>query len=221
MLDTIQTKIHTFKKQSALTVIYGIAKEKKREQKGFDTDAVREAVLDSLHHMDSELQLIGKKYRLDEAQEKIRVAKRALWKTRQELLEVHRKENIGHGLELEKIRDLEEKLCADRGTLFQENSSSYQHYEVLCTNLLIAGGHQEATLGDIYKGALGQADTLGINVKLKELSFVNEKHQFPMSVLNVAGQERDWKSGVMVQNAAGTGKKGSATPSRSPHPGAH
>ncbi|KAF9960208.1 hypothetical protein BGZ65_012634 [Modicella reniformis] len=75
-------------------------------------------------------------------------------------------------------------------------------YEVLRTNFLIDSGCKEATLGNIYKGALGRAETLKVTVHLKELSLVKATHQFPkMGGLTVDGQERDWKSDVVVQNA--------------------
>ncbi|KAG0012961.1 hypothetical protein BGZ81_001292 [Podila clonocystis] len=50
-------------------------------------------------------------------------------------------------------------------------------YEVLHTNLLIGEGHKAATLGDIYQGVLGRAETLGRTVKLKNLSVVTAVHR--------------------------------------------
>jgi len=76
-------------------------------------------------------------------------------------------------------------------------------YEVIRTNFLIGNGSQEATLKNIYKGALGRADTLNITVQLKELSLVKATNQFPKSVLTVDGKARGWKSGVVVKNADG------------------
>ncbi|KAF9971211.1 hypothetical protein BGZ73_005894 [Actinomortierella ambigua] len=78
--------------------------------------------------------------------------------------------------------------------------------EALRTNLLIDGGRKEVTLRDIYKGALGRAETLDITVKLKRLSVVKATHQFPkMGGLYIAGKEQDWRSGnIVVNNADGT-----------------
>jgi hypothetical protein len=77
-------------------------------------------------------------------------------------------------------------------------------YEVLRTNVLIDNGCTEATLGNIYKGALGRAETLNVAVKLKMLSLVKAAHQFPkMGGLTVNGKELGWKSGVVVKNADG------------------
>ncbi|KAF9151751.1 hypothetical protein DFQ26_001138, partial [Actinomortierella ambigua] len=78
-------------------------------------------------------------------------------------------------------------------------------YEALRTNFLIDDGQEEATLGNIYKGAFGRAETLNITVKLKELSVVEAEHRFPqMGGLSADGQERDWRSGdVVVKNADG------------------
>jgi hypothetical protein len=66
--------------------------------------------------VDSELKLIRKRRRLEDAQEEIRVRKRALWRKRDELLAIRRQEDIDHALEIEAIDDLEEKLCAEFGT---------------------------------------------------------------------------------------------------------
>ncbi|KAF9898834.1 hypothetical protein EC991_010262, partial [Linnemannia zychae] len=77
-------------------------------------------------------------------------------------------------------------------------------YEALRTNLLIDDGHEEATLGDIYQGAFGRAETLGHTVKLKKLSVVTAAHRFPASGgLTVGEQEQDWRSGVVFRNADG------------------
>ncbi|KAH7028519.1 hypothetical protein BKA57DRAFT_431333 [Linnemannia elongata] len=79
-------------------------------------------------------------------------------------------------------------------------------YEALRTNLLIGDGHVAATLGDIYKGALGRAETLGRTVKLKKLSVVTAAHRFPESGgLTVGEQEQglDWRSDVVIKNADG------------------
>ncbi|KAG0058606.1 hypothetical protein BGZ92_007126, partial [Podila epicladia] len=54
-------------------------------------------------------------------------------------------------------------------------------YEALRTNLLIDDGREVATLGDIYQGALGRAETLDRTVKLKKLSVVTAAHRFPES----------------------------------------
>ncbi|KAF9954138.1 hypothetical protein BGZ70_010649 [Mortierella alpina] len=77
-------------------------------------------------------------------------------------------------------------------------------YEALRTNLLIDDGREEATLGDIYQGALGRAATLGHTVKLKKLSVVTAAHRFLESGgLTVGEQEQDWRSGVVIKNADG------------------
>ncbi|KAF9304489.1 hypothetical protein BG003_001685, partial [Podila horticola] len=86
--------------------------------------------------------------------------------------------------------------------------------EALRTNLLIGDGRQVATLGDIYQGALGRAETLGRTVKLKKLSVVKAARRFPESEgLTVGGREqkqywepdqkRDWRSDVVIKNADG------------------
>ncbi|KAF9377280.1 hypothetical protein BGX21_003222 [Mortierella sp. AD011] len=79
-------------------------------------------------------------------------------------------------------------------------------YEALRTNLLIDGGRNTATLGDIYQGAIGNAKTLGRTVILKKLSVVDAAHRFPESgPLRFGTPERDadWMSGVVIKNAAG------------------
>ncbi|KAK5809565.1 hypothetical protein F5H01DRAFT_349601 [Linnemannia elongata] len=79
-------------------------------------------------------------------------------------------------------------------------------YETLRTNLLIGDGHVAATLGDIYKGVLGRAETLGRTVKLKKLSVITAAHRFPESGgLTVGEQEQglDWRSDVVIKNADG------------------
>ncbi|KAG0009865.1 hypothetical protein BGZ81_003098, partial [Podila clonocystis] len=52
-------------------------------------------------------------------------------------------------------------------------------YEALRTNLLTSDGREAASLGDIYQGAVGRAETLGRIVKLKRLSVVAPPHRFP------------------------------------------
>ncbi|KAF8928707.1 hypothetical protein BGZ58_009433, partial [Dissophora ornata] len=79
-------------------------------------------------------------------------------------------------------------------------------YEALRTNLLIGGGREAATLGDIYQGALGRAETLSRIVKLKKLSVVTAAHRFSESGgLTVGEQEQgvDWRSDVVIKNADG------------------
>ncbi|KAF9180591.1 hypothetical protein BGZ51_006095 [Haplosporangium sp. Z 767] len=79
-------------------------------------------------------------------------------------------------------------------------------YEVLRTNLLISDGRNAATIGDIYQGALGRAETLGRTVKPKSLSVVTAAHRFPESGGLTVGeqqQERDWRSGIVIKNADG------------------
>ncbi|KAF9342511.1 hypothetical protein BGX34_008036, partial [Mortierella sp. NVP85] len=80
---------------------------------GFDSDTVHEAVLNSLDQVDSELQLIGKRQRLDELQDEIRVLKRELWKSRQNTLEIRREEDLDHAMRMEKIQDLEERMFTE------------------------------------------------------------------------------------------------------------
>ncbi|KAF9967355.1 hypothetical protein BGZ73_000572 [Actinomortierella ambigua] len=79
-------------------------------------------------------------------------------------------------------------------------------YEALRTKLLIEGGCNVATLGSIYKGAVGLPETSNITVKLKELSVVTAAHRFPRrgEALVVDGQDQDWRSdSVVVKNADG------------------
>ncbi|OAQ29335.1 hypothetical protein K457DRAFT_155768 [Linnemannia elongata AG-77] len=77
-------------------------------------------------------------------------------------------------------------------------------YEALRTNLLIGDGREAATLGEIYQGAIGRAETLGRIVKLKKLSVVTAAHRFPESGgLTVGEREQDWRSGVVIKNADG------------------
>ncbi|KAI1290658.1 hypothetical protein EDD11_009120 [Mortierella claussenii] len=96
----------------------------------------------------------------------------------------------------------------DRGWDFYE--SIIAEYEALRTELLIAGGRTTITLGDLYKGALGRQETLELTVTLEKLSVITSVHRFPESgTLTVTcqgqgqGQKRDWKSGVVIKNAAG------------------
>ncbi|KAF9311128.1 hypothetical protein BG006_004625, partial [Podila minutissima] len=83
-------------------------------------------------------------------------------------------------------------------------------YEALRTNLLTSDGREAASLGDIYQGAVGRAETLGRIVKLKRLSVVASAHRFPeWGVLTVREQEQereqelDWRSGFVIKNADG------------------
>ncbi|KAF9079916.1 hypothetical protein BGX23_002984, partial [Mortierella sp. AD031] len=77
-------------------------------------------------------------------------------------------------------------------------------YEALRTNLLIGGGREAATLGEIYQGAIGRAETLGRIVKLRKLLVVKAARRFPESGgLTVGEQERDWRSGLVIKNADG------------------
>ncbi|KAF9176222.1 hypothetical protein BGZ50_001366, partial [Haplosporangium sp. Z 11] len=79
-------------------------------------------------------------------------------------------------------------------------------YEALRTNLLIGDGREAATLGDIYPGALGRAETLVRTVKLKELSVVTAAHRFLESGgLTIVKQDQDcdWRLGVVIKNADG------------------
>ncbi|KAG0332554.1 hypothetical protein BG000_009916, partial [Podila horticola] len=89
----------------------------------------------------------------------------------------------------------------DRGWDFFEGIIA--EYEALRTNLLL-GDHETATLGDIYRGAMGRSETLGRIVKLKELSVVTIAHRFPDSGRpTVGGKQLDWRSGKVLKNAAG------------------
>ncbi|KAK3816691.1 MAG: hypothetical protein J3Q66DRAFT_441074 [Benniella sp.] len=101
--------------KSIVLKVYKLANGENGILTGFNTDTVHEAVLNSLHNVDKELQLIGKRHRLDESQEEIRVLKRTLWRKRQESLEARRKEDLIHTLEIERIQELEEKLCSEFG----------------------------------------------------------------------------------------------------------
>jgi hypothetical protein len=77
-------------------------------------------------------------------------------------------------------------------------------YEGPLTNLLIGDGREAATLGEIYQGAIGRAETLGHIVKLKKLLVVKAADRFPESGgLTVGDQERDWRSGLVIKNANG------------------
>ncbi|KAG0282390.1 hypothetical protein BGZ96_000534, partial [Linnemannia gamsii] len=77
-------------------------------------------------------------------------------------------------------------------------------YEALRTNLLIGNDREAATLGEIYQGAIGRAETLGRIVKLKKLSVVTAAHRFPESGgQRVGGQGQDWRSGAVIKNAHG------------------
>ncbi|KAG0212656.1 hypothetical protein BGX28_005852 [Mortierella sp. GBA30] len=78
-------------------------------------------------------------------------------------------------------------------------------YERLRTCLLIGGGCEETTLGEIYQGALGRPETLGHIVKLRRLKVVEADRRFPATGgLSVQGQELDWKSDAVIRNADGT-----------------
>ncbi|KAF9537361.1 hypothetical protein EC957_008401 [Mortierella hygrophila] len=100
---------------------------------------------------------------------------------------------------------------------------SFEHilaeYEALRTNLLIADGREAATLGEIYQGAVGRAETLGLIVKLKKLSVITAAHRLPESgrlmvgkqeqdwrsgILTIGNREQDWRSSIVIKNADGT-----------------
>jgi len=91
---------------------------------------------------------------------------------------------------------------ASRGWDFFE--SVVAEYEALRTNLLLYD-RKAATLGDIYRGAMGRPETLGRIVKLKELSFVTLKHIFPESGRPTTddAQELNWRSSKVLINATG------------------
>ncbi|KAF9536366.1 hypothetical protein EC957_011236, partial [Mortierella hygrophila] len=77
-------------------------------------------------------------------------------------------------------------------------------YEAFRTNLLVDGGRETATLGEIYQGALGRKETLNRTVQLKKLSVVKAAHRFPeWGGLAVGEQDLDWRSGVVIKNADG------------------
>ncbi|KAF9090364.1 hypothetical protein BGX27_002282, partial [Mortierella sp. AM989] len=81
-------------------------------------------------------------------------------------------------------------------------------YETLRSNLLISDGCRTATLGDIYKGAIGLPETLGLSVKLTKLSAKSSVHRFPESgPLSIYEQEQkvaaNWKSSIVFKNAGG------------------
>ncbi|KAK3811780.1 MAG: hypothetical protein J3Q66DRAFT_390318 [Benniella sp.] len=101
--------------QSVRLKLYKLSNEGQGIIPGFDTDIVHRGVLESYDHAGSELQQIGQKHQLDQAQEKIRAAKRTLWKSRQELLESRMKEDLVHASELERIHGLEERLLTEFG----------------------------------------------------------------------------------------------------------
>jgi hypothetical protein len=76
----------------------------------------------------------------------------------------------------------------DRGWGFFERMIA--EYEALHTNLLIGDGREAATLGEIYQGAIGPAETLGHIVKLKKLSVVTAAHRFPESGRLTVGEQQ-------------------------------
>ncbi|KAF9177852.1 hypothetical protein BGZ50_008307, partial [Haplosporangium sp. Z 11] len=77
-------------------------------------------------------------------------------------------------------------------------------HEALRTCLLIDGGSEETTLGEIYQGTFGRTKTLGLTVKLRRLKVANTGQQFQeMRGLEIRGQDLDWKSDVVIRNVDG------------------